>query len=112
MAGEYEPAARCGHVAAAVEDKVYVWGGDSSVYADVSHDGPDKTTIILKVDILDVKVRNTLILVVSDSGHSRHYDSWPSSWLTDNDCRVAIALLCFDQSSILIYTSNKNISKK
>ena len=70
MAGEYEPAERSGHVSAAVEDKVYVWGG----YNDVSHDGPDKTAIILTVDILDVKVRNTLILVVSDS--TPLDDSW------------------------------------
>ena len=46
---------RGGHVAAAVGDKVYVWGGWSGYK--VSHDGPDKTDIILKVDILDVKVR-------------------------------------------------------
>ena len=62
MAGErYEPAARRGHVAAAVEDKVYVWGGRRrrSQFTEVSHDGPDKTTIILTVDILDVKVRTT-----------------------------------------------------
>ena len=61
MAGEYEPAARFGHVAAAVEDKVYVWGGLGRYTEDVSHDGPNKTDIILKVDILDVKVRNTLL---------------------------------------------------
>ena len=64
MAGEYEPIVRwdrlCwGHVAAAVEDKVYVWGGCRNIFPPVSHDGPDKTDIILKVDILDVKVRNT-----------------------------------------------------
>ena len=51
-----EPAARYGHVAAAVEDKVYVWGGLIGG-RDVSHDGPDKTENILKVDILNVKVR-------------------------------------------------------
>ena len=56
MAGENEPAARWGHVAAAVQDKVYVWGG-SIGYNEFSHDGPDKTDIILTVDILDVKVR-------------------------------------------------------
>ena len=75
-------AARRGHVAAAVEDKVYVWGGRSGIrafsygsgYTEVSHDGPDKTDIILTVDILDVKVRNTLILVVSDS--TPLDDSW------------------------------------
>ena len=55
MAGKYEPAARWGHVVAAVEDKVYVWGGLSE-RSFVSHDGPDKTNIILDVDILDVKV--------------------------------------------------------
>ena len=53
--GKYEPAARRVHVAAAVEDNVYVWGGLIG-YADVSHDGPDKTDIILKVDVLNVKV--------------------------------------------------------
>ena len=74
MAGEYEPAARYGHVAAAVEDKVYVWGGWVGYQLPVSHDGPDKTNIILKVNILDVKVRNTLILVVSDS--TPLDDSW------------------------------------
>ena len=46
---------RGGHVAAAVEDKVYVWGGWSGYK--VSHDGPDKTDVSFKVDILDVKVR-------------------------------------------------------
>ena len=55
MAVKYEPAARWGHVAAAVEDKVYVWGGFSEC-SFVSHDGPDRTDIILEVDILDVKV--------------------------------------------------------
>ena len=50
---------------------MYMWGGYSGT---VSHDGPDKTDIILKVDILDVKVRNTLILVVSDS--TPLDDSW------------------------------------
>ena len=70
MAGENECS---GHVAAAVEDKVYVWGGRIGRRW-VSHDGPDKTDIILKVDILDVKVRNTLILVVSDS--TPLDDSW------------------------------------
>ena len=51
-----EPAARLGHVAAAVENKVYVWGGLIG-RPEVSHDGPDKTDIILQVDILNVKVR-------------------------------------------------------
>ena len=55
MAGK-PPAARRGHVAAAVEDKVYVWGGLLG-YTGVSHDGPDKTDIIVKVDVLDLKVR-------------------------------------------------------
>ena len=58
MAGEYEPAVRYGHVAAAVEDKLFVWGGWNEYT--VSHDSPGKTDI-LKVDILDVKVRNKLI---------------------------------------------------
>ena len=49
-----EPAERRGHVAAAVVDKVYVWGGYRGLA--VSHDGPDKTSITFEVDILDVKV--------------------------------------------------------
>ena len=57
----YEPAARCRHVAAAVYDKVYVWGGLGTFSA--SHDGPDKTDIILKVDVLDVKVSTEATLV-------------------------------------------------
>ena len=54
MAGNYEPAARRGHVAAVVVGKVYVWGGYRGLT--VSHDGSDKTSITFKVDILDVKV--------------------------------------------------------
>ena len=46
---------RWGHVAASVDGKVYVWGGQSG-YDSVSHDGPDKAEIIFGVDILDVKV--------------------------------------------------------
>lgn len=55
MAGK-PPGARRGHVAAAVEDKVYVWGGLLG-YTGLSHDGPDKTDVIVKVDVLDLKVR-------------------------------------------------------
>ena len=83
--GKYEPAVRCGHVAAAVEDKVYVWGG--RIAARVSHDGPDKTGFILIVHILDVKVRtdpSPTILILNDS-------------LPNNDCQVAP--LCSDQKS-------------
>ena len=56
MADKYEPAVRHGHVAAAVEDKVYVWGGYRYRYMNVSRAGSDKNDIF-KVDILDVKVR-------------------------------------------------------
>ena len=49
-----EPAARCGHVAAAVEDKVYVWGGRRGRI--VFHDDPDRAEIRYGVDILDVNV--------------------------------------------------------
>ena len=46
-----------GHVAAGVEDKVYVWGGyRRDMYNELSHDGPEKAEIIFSVDILDVKV--------------------------------------------------------
>ena len=54
LASELAAIARFGHVAAAVEDKVYVWGGYRGLK--VSHDGPGKSSITLKVDILDVKV--------------------------------------------------------
>ena len=49
-----EPAARCGHVAAAVDDKVYLWGGRRGLV--VSHDGRDKAEIRCGVNILDVNV--------------------------------------------------------
>ena len=63
MAGSYIPVARHGHVAAAVENKVYVWGGRTrSVLTTVPHDGPDKADIILNVDILDVKVSRVFSL--------------------------------------------------
>ena len=56
-------AARCDHVAAGVEGKVYVWGGFITYDGKVSHDGPDKTEIIFSVDILDVKVSRTGVAV-------------------------------------------------
>ena len=51
-----EPSARWGHVAAGVEGKVYVWGGDRRYDIEPSHYGPDKAKLIFSVDILDVKV--------------------------------------------------------
>lgn len=51
----YEPAARWGHVAAAVEDKLYVWGGTRKDSHEV-HDGPAKTALTSVVDVLDLQV--------------------------------------------------------
>ena len=52
----YEPAHRRAHVAAAVEGKLYVWGGlrrDSPAL----HDGLEKTAITSVVDVLDPQVK-------------------------------------------------------
>ena len=53
----YEPAPRQGHVAAAVEGKLYVWGG---IRRDLPtfHDGFAKTAITSVVDVLDSQVKN------------------------------------------------------
>ena len=59
-----EPSASYGHVAAGVEGKVYVWGGRRGIFKKVSHDGPDKAEIIFSVDILDVKVSRTMVVVL------------------------------------------------
>ena len=56
MAGNFEPVARCGHVAATVENKVYVWGGCSELGTHDPEAGPYMSDIIVKVDILDLKV--------------------------------------------------------
>ena len=53
---KYEPAPRYGHVAAAVEGKLYVWGGMRRGLPLV-HDGPKKTAITSVVDILDPQVK-------------------------------------------------------
>ena len=50
-----EPASRYGHVAAAVEGKLYVWGGVRKDWPYV-HDGPQKTVITSVVDVLDPQV--------------------------------------------------------
>ena len=52
----YEPAPRCAHVAAAVEGKLYVWGGMRRDLPEV-HDGPQKTAITSVVDVLDLQVK-------------------------------------------------------
>ena len=51
----YQPAPRYEHVAAAVEGKLYVWGGLRRDLP-VVHDGPEKTAITSIVDILDPQV--------------------------------------------------------
>ena len=52
----YEPAPRYGHVAAAVEGKLYVWGGMRRDWPFI-HDGPAKTAITSVVDVLDLQVK-------------------------------------------------------
>ena len=52
----YKPPPRWGHVAAAVEGKLYVWGGYRRDWPAV-HDGPTKTAFTSVVDVLDVQVK-------------------------------------------------------
>ena len=52
----YEPAPRYGHVAAAVEGKLYVWGGMRRDLPKI-HNGRAKTAITSVVDVLDPKVK-------------------------------------------------------
>ena len=51
----YEPPPRYAHVAAAVENKLYVWGGIRRDLPTV-HDGPEKTAITSVVEVLDLQV--------------------------------------------------------
>ena len=51
----YEPAPRFGHIAAAVEGKLVLWGGIRRDGPKV-HDGPTKTAFTSVVDVLDVQV--------------------------------------------------------
>ena len=51
----YELVPRWAHVAAAVEGKLYVWGGRRRAFPAV-HDGPTKTAITSTVDVLDPQV--------------------------------------------------------
>ena len=57
----YEPAPRSGHVAAAVEGKLYVWGGVRRDLPAV-HDDPAKTAITSVVDVLNPQVQKIYIL--------------------------------------------------
>ena len=57
----YEPAPRWAHVAAAVDDKLYVWGGLRR-YLSFVHDGPAKTDITSVVDVLDPQVNLITVL--------------------------------------------------
>lgn len=55
----YEPAPRFGHVAAAIERKLYVWGGlrrDTPKLHDAGPRGPSKTAFVNVVDVLDIQV--------------------------------------------------------
>ena len=63
MAESYIPATRRGHVAAAVEGKLYVWGGMRSDLPAV-HDHPVKTAFTSVVDVLDLQVKRVLLLIV------------------------------------------------
>ena len=58
MTESVEP--RYGHVAAAVEQKLYLWGGMRRDWIAV-HDGPAKTAITSVVDVLDLQVKITSI---------------------------------------------------
>ena len=49
----YEPDARNGQVAAAVNGKLYLWGG---LRRHLPKDGPDKNALMSVVDILDLQV--------------------------------------------------------
>ena len=53
----YEPAPRYGHVAAAVDGKLYLWGGLRRDLPEI-HDGPAKTAITSVVDVLDPQVKS------------------------------------------------------
>ena len=53
----YEPAPRYAHVAAAVENKLYVWGGTRRDFL-FDHDGPQKTAFTSVVDVLDLQVKS------------------------------------------------------
>ena len=56
MAESVEPAPRYGHLAAAVEGKLYMWGGLRKDFPKV-HDGPTKVALTSVVDVLDLQVR-------------------------------------------------------
>ena len=56
MAEGVVPAPRYGHVAAAVEQKLYLWGGLRRGFPAV-HDGPAKTAVTSVVDVLDLQVK-------------------------------------------------------
>jgi len=58
MAENVEPAPCSGHVAAAVEQKLYLWGGMRRDWLEV-HDGPAKTAVTSVVDVLDLQVNRT-----------------------------------------------------
>ena len=62
--GRYEPAPRRGHLAAAVEQKLYLWEGLRKELPAV-HDGPEKATLTSVVDVLDLQVKYLLYMVVS-----------------------------------------------
>ena len=53
----YRPFPRVEHVAAAIEGKLYLWGGMGRDSPKV-HDGPAKTTLTGAVDVLDLQVQN------------------------------------------------------
>ena len=63
MAQDDEPAARWGHLAAAVEHNLYLWGGWRRDIPAV-HDGPTKTSHTSVVDILDLQVNWKYVVIV------------------------------------------------
>ena len=58
MAKGVEPVPRYGHVAAAIEGKLYLWGGMRRDFPAV-HDSPERTTLTSVVDVLDLQVKIT-----------------------------------------------------
>ena len=60
MAQGVEPAPRYGHLAAAVDRKLYVWGGLRRDLPAV-HDDPTKKALTSVVDILDLQVKDKIL---------------------------------------------------
>ena len=62
------PAGRYSHVAATVENKLYVWGGWKKDTPEV-HDGQEKIKLTSTVEILDLMVQLTMHACMHASKH-------------------------------------------